>query len=62
LRIHRQDADLAGAMEIENLRRGVGREHGDLPADHIGDGLADALVGLYTCLYRCPGIYRSGNI
>ena len=32
-------------MEIQNLRGGVGREHRDLPADHVGDGLADALVG-----------------
>src|SRR5262249_20043203 len=43
LRIHRQDADLAGAMEIENVRGGVGREHRDLPADHVGDGLGGAL-------------------
>ena len=32
-------------MEIENLRGGVGREHRDLPADQVGDALADALVG-----------------
>jgi hypothetical protein len=44
-------------MEIQNLRGGVGREHRDLPADHVGDGLTDALIGPFACLRLCITVY-----
>ena len=43
-RSHGENAQLAGAVELDDLRGDVGRRDGDLPADEIGDRGAGALV------------------
>jgi hypothetical protein len=43
-RVHRQDAYLAGAIELEHLRGHVRGHHRNVPADEIGDAGARALV------------------
>src|SRR5215813_11095435 len=59
LRIHREDANLAGAMEVQNLRGGVGREHRNLPADYVGNGLADALVRLLSSTHASTPLHKA---
>ena len=44
-RVHRQDADLAGAMQLQHLPGDVRRHHRDMPADEVGDAGPRALVG-----------------
>ena len=44
-RIHRQDADLAGAVEAEQRAAEVRRHHRDMAAGEIGDAGRRALVG-----------------